>query len=350
MGRVNFVGKAEMELWRVLSKWPITPLSITSYKDVYRVEAVEGSFCLKEVDRRLSRVAALEGALIHFRTKGFTKTAAAHETKEGRLICRDEAGGNFILTDWLAGRKPSFGTSDEDIAAAAVTLAEFHQASEGYDPPPEGKLRNRLNRWPRRFSSFLRQLVELREQLEHKPLLDNFDRLFVEHYPWILDRAEDGWCVLSTSKYDDLVTAAQEARSFCHGDAAQRNFVIADDRGCCLIDFDLLRRDIRIADVYKLLRDVLKKRHWNFQAAQLLLDSYSSVAPLDGEEITVLYALLAYPRKIIHLILRYYIRRDGKASNWPARKFISKFQALAEQQLAVDRFLRDFRSEYSVGK
>ena len=36
-------------------------------------------------------------------------------------------------------------------------------------------------------------------------------------------------------------------------------------------------------------------------------------ASLDLEELTVLYAMLAYPNKIIHLILRYYVKRDGKS-------------------------------------
>ncbi|NLY51971.1 MAG: CotS family spore coat protein [Firmicutes bacterium] len=350
MGRVNYVGRAETELWMVLSDWSITPLSISPYKDVHRVEAEEGSFCLKEVDRRLSRALALEGVLAHLKARGFTKIAMAHETKNGRLISQASNGRNYILTDWLIGRKPSFRTSDEDIVDAAVALAEFHQASEGYTPPSGGKLRNRLNRWPTRFSSRLRQLVKLREQLEHKPLLDNFDRLFVEYYPWILDRAQEGWCVLSTSQYDNLVKAASEARSFCHGDTAERNFVITPEDGCCLIDLDLLRRDIRIADVYKLIRDVLKKRQWDFSSAKLILDSYSSAAPLDLEELIVLYAMLAYPHKVIHLILRYYVKREGKSSTWPARKFIRKLQGLGEQQPAVDRFLQDFRSEYGIGK
>jgi len=350
MGRVNYVGRAETELWMVLSDWHITPLSLSPYKDVHRVEAAEGSFCLKEIDRRSNRALALEGVLAHLEAKGFTKTARAHGTKDGRLISQAVGGRNFILTDWLVGRKPSFRTSDDDIAAAAVTLAEFHQASKGYTPPPGGKLRNRLNKWPIRFSSRLRQLVDLREQLEHKPLLDNFDRIFVEYYPWIRERAEDGCCILAESEYDSLVKAAREARSFCHGDVAERNFVVTLQDGCCLIDLDLVRRDIRIADIYKLLRDVLKKRSWKFPSAKLVLDSYSSVVPLGVEELTVLYAMLAYPHKIIHLILRYYVKRGGKSSSWPARKFITKLQSLGEQQPVVDQFLQDFRDEYGIGK
>ncbi|NLJ68108.1 MAG: CotS family spore coat protein [Firmicutes bacterium] len=343
------MGRAQTELWTVLLDWPITPLSISAYKDVYRVEAEEGSFCLKEVDKRPKRAMALAGVLAHLESKGFTKTAKAYETRDGHLVCRAPTGRNYILTDWLMGRKPDFRTSDEDIGAAAVTLAEFHKASAGYEPSSVGKLRNRLNRWPTRLSSRLRQLVELRDQLEHKPILDNFDRVFMEYYPWILDRAQDGWSVLSTSQYDCLAERAQQASSFCHGDAAERNFVITPEDGCCLIDLDLIRRDIRVADVYKLLRDVLKKRNWSFSSAQLILDAYSSAASLDLEELTVLYAMLAYPNKIIHLILRYYVKRDGKSSTWPARKFIDKLESLGEQQPKVDQFLEDFRREYSIG-
>ena len=92
----------------------------------------------------------------------------------------------------------------------------------------------------------------------------------------------------------------------------------------------------------------MKKRNWSFSGTADL-DAYSSAASLDLEELTVLYAMLAYPNKIIHLILRYYVKRDGKSSTWPARKFIDKLESLGEQQPKVDQFLEDFRREYSIG-
>jgi CotS family spore coat protein len=347
-GRVNYVGRDRAELWGVLANYAISPQTVSPYKDVYQVKALEGLYCLKEIDKKPRRALALEGVFDHLAEQGFARTAKAYRNKQGRMISQTATGRNYILTDWLVGRKPSFANSNEDITGAAVTLALFHRASVGFVAPPGGKLRSRLNRWPSRFRSRLRQVVELRDALDHKPFLDNFDRAFVEYYPWILDRAQDGWCVLSTSQYDQLVEKVQKSHSFCHGDVAERNFVVTDSGEHCLIDLDLVRRDVRVADLYKLLRDVLKKRRWDCSAVKLILDSYSEVDPLTLEEITVLYALLAYPHKIIHLLLRYYIKREGKSYGWSTRKFILKFRELGEQQVMVDRCLERFRDEYNI--
>jgi len=36
----------------------------------------------------------------------------------------------------------------------------------------------------------------------------------MEYYPWILDRAQDGWCILATSQYDQLVEEVRESALF----------------------------------------------------------------------------------------------------------------------------------------
>lgn len=343
------MGKDTTVLWEVLANWPITPRLVTPYKDVYRVQAIEGLYCLKEIDRKPKRALALEGIYEHLQERGFTKTALPYQSQMGRLVAQTAAGHNYVLTDWLVGRRPAFRSSDSDLIGVATTLALFHQASAGFAPPEGGRLRNRLNRWPSRFTSRLREVVRLRENLNHKPFLDNFDRAFVQYYPWILDRAQEGWCVLATSHYDRLVESARQCRTFCHGDVAERNFVLTTSGDYCVIDLDLVRRDIRVADLYKLLRDALKKRRWDFSAAQLVLEAYSDVSPLEPEEITVLYALICYPHKLAHLVLRYYIKREGKSQGWSTRKFIEKLHELGEQQRVVDRFLNDFRNEYHIG-
>jgi CotS family spore coat protein len=347
-GRVNYVGRDRAELMAILANYAISPQTISAYKDVYQVKALEGLYCLKEIDKKPRRALALEGVFEHLAEQGFGKTAKAYHNMQGRMISQTVTGRNYILTEWLVGRKPSFANSNEDIVGATVTLALFHQASVGFIPPPGGKLRSRLNRWPSRFRSRLRQVVTLRGTLDHKPFLDNFDRAFIEYYPWILDRAQDGWYVLSTSQYDTLVEKVEKSHSFCHGDVAERNFVVTASGEYYLIDLDLTRRDVRVADLYKFLRDVLKKCCWDFSVVKLILDSYSEVDPLSPEEIAVLYALLAYPQKIIHLLLRYYIKREGRAYGWSTRKFIDKFRELGEQRVLIDRCLKSFREEYNI--
>lgn len=339
-------GKAD--LLQVLGQWPITPQEVSPYKDVYKVQAAEGLYCLKEIDKKPRRALALEGVMEHLLDKGFAKTAMPLRDLAGRILCQMSSGRHYILTDWLVGRQPVFRSLDEDILGATNTLALFHQASAGFVAPPGGKLRNRLNRWPTRFTSRLRTIVKLREELTHKPFLDNFDRVFVEYYPWILERAQAGWSILATSQYGSLVEATRKSRSFCHGDVAQRNFVVTGSGEYQIIDLDLARWDIRVADLYKLFRDVMKKRHWDFQVARLILEGYSEISPLEPEELSVLYALLCYPHKIIHLVLRYYVKREGKSYSWSTRKFIDKLHELGEQRDMIDTFLDAFQSEYHI--
>ncbi|NLK07378.1 MAG: CotS family spore coat protein [Firmicutes bacterium] len=336
------------DLLQALGEWPITPKGISPYKDVYKVDAEEGIYCLKQVDKKTRRALALEGVLEHLVAEKFTLTAKPHHNNAGRLLSQIRPGVHYILTDWVQGRSPDFRKFDADIVGAAATLALFHNASCGYVPPPGGKLRSRLSRWPTRLISRLREVVRLREELNHKLFLDNFDRAFLQYYPWILDRAEQGLQIFTTPQYDDLVKTARRNNSFCHGDVAQRNFIVGDQGGYYIIDLDLVRRDTKAADLYKLFRDVTKKRRWDFTAAQLILQGYSKITPLKADELAVLYGFLCYPHKIIHLILRYYVKREGKSRGWSTSKFIEKLHELGKRHPMENALLQAFRSEYKI--
>lgn len=345
-GRVKYVG-IRKEIYTILSNWPISVLQVRQYKDVFRVKAREGEYCLKEIEGKKRRVLAIGGVLEHLVNRDFTKTALPHRDRDGRLLT--ESGGRYyVLTDWLDGRKPNFARREDDIRLAAGTLALFHQAAAGYVAPPGTKLKSRLGRWPRRYRSRLRKLVSLREILNHKPYLDRFDRIFLEHYDWMLEKALDALHVLESSAYDRLGEEARRKNSICHADVAERNFVISSTGECSIIDLDLVRYDVRVADIYKLFRDAMKKCRWDFAKAQLILRSYSEVSPLRQEELPVLFAMFEYPHKMLHCVLRYYEKRLIKDYGWSTRKFVEKMEEEGRNRPAIDRFLRVFRQECGI--
>ncbi len=52
----------------------------------------------------------------------------------------------YTLSEWLDGRECDFHNLEE-VKLAAETLAKLHEASKGYDPPENSKLKTDLGRW-----------------------------------------------------------------------------------------------------------------------------------------------------------------------------------------------------------
>ena len=51
----------------------------------------------------------------------------------------------YTLSEWLEGRECDFHNIDE-VKIAAKTLANLHEASKGYDPPENSKLKRDLRK------------------------------------------------------------------------------------------------------------------------------------------------------------------------------------------------------------
>jgi len=328
-----------------LTNWELKPEKIKKIRDVYQVKTAQGYKCLKLVNEKEEKLSFIASALEHLAAKGFTKMAGLVSTREGRPYLVT-SGESWVVTPWIDGYEPKY-PKGEEMAQAATTLAEFHKAADGYRPPEGCNPKNKLGKWIKKLESKAADLDHYRRMLDGKAELSSFDKEFLGKAEWLCQKTRESIHSLRKSAYTRLCKSYNRRRGYplCHGDTAARNFIMTKDGEAYLIDFDSLAIDLRVLDLWRLLRRTLRKGKWDAALANQVLNSYNQVYPLTKEELKILYALLLFPEKPWRVAKEYY-EKEGIKKDWDARGLTEDLRFYLGQQQDYENFLAEFAKKY----
>jgi CotS family spore coat protein len=321
----------------LLAHWPLVPVEIRQFKDVFRVRTVDGDFVLKPLNKTRRRARYLAGLMEHMGSRPGALTPALVRTKSGSALVSEHSRRYWIICRWIGGRTCEWSSLD-DIRLCTAALAGFHQAARGYLPGAGQRPRSYFNRWPEKLANrraaISRHLREARRRY-YTGIGNEFDALVVEHGPMLIGWADQARLVLEASAYPELCQRYEAMQQVVHGDPAGRNFVVTEFGRVRIIDLETCRQDLPAIDVAKLLRRALKKFRWRPEVAEDLLRAYTHQSPLEPELLPVMWAFLAFPTKFYRDLTRYYEERPG----WTLRHHLAKLRKHLRQIRRQDAFL-----------
>ena len=105
-------------------------------------------------------------------------------------------------------------------------------------------------------------------------------------------------------------------------------------------NFEKFKRDVQVEDLYYFLRKVMEKQGWKVRLGDNMLNAYSAIRPLSGDEIEYLKIRLIYPEKFWKVANSYY--HSNKA--WISAKSIEKLDMAIRQTEEKKRFLEEIFS------
>lgn len=296
----------------LLAQWGFTAESIGNIEpvlDVYRVETAQGPMNLKWTRHPDEKLLFIVSALHHLAERGFQQFSRPLPTVDGRPFLVHE-GQHYLLSPWIEGRQADWGRTEE-LTASCRLLAGFHRASRGFKPQP-GKPVRAL------WGSMLPTLAKRCRELER------FARLWTAGKPagpfaeearreadYYLALARFAFNLLKASSYRQMSSRGADQGGLCHGDVAARNFIWTTAGTVHLIDFDGIRQDIFLMDLWKLFRRLMKKFDWRIDLGAQVIAAYESVSPISARELEVLLALTSFPEKYWRLANRLHSGRFG---------------------------------------
>lgn len=310
-------------------------------KGIYELNTDSGKRCLKKINYGVQKLFFIYGAKEHLIKNGFKNIDRYYLNTEGNpyaLVNEDI----YTLSQWIEGRECDF-YKDEDIMLASKKLAELHLASEGYEPPENSKLKSDLCRWPylmeKRVNSFNKMKNMVRKKKNKK---SQFDIEYIKYMDFYKDLGKQSMEILKDSQYESMCAEAEEKMSFCHHDYTYHNILIGENNEVNVVDFDYCKRELRVYDIANFMTKVLKRRDWNMEISDLIINSYNSVSPLREEEYRVLYAFLLFPQRFWRLCNRYYYNE----TTWIQNTFSKKMESLVNEQEVYMEFLKEFKEKY----
>ncbi len=292
--------------------YPIQLEEILPLKEgkVWLVKAREGPFILKALHFPVEESLFIMKAMRHLQTAGFENFNRVAATENGESLVGD-GGKYFFLSRFVPGRAADF-TETADMESAVATLASFHRAARGFDPPPfPGRIKWGV--WPTMIEAKMEDLRRFGEMVKKKRKRTHFDCLYLRHYPYYLDEMAAAAGYFQGAAYLALSRAEREAGGFCHHDLAHHNFLIAENGAAGLIDFDYAIADLRVHDLANFLVKLLKHHNWDEAVALFALEAYDKAETINREERRVLLGMLRFPQDFWQVAFARYAEESREA-------------------------------------
>lgn len=330
-----------MREFEIARQFDIEIESIKPNKGVYLLKTNKGMRCLKKINYGTQKLLFVYGAKEHLIQKGFTKVDKYCLNIEGNpyATVNDDF---YTLSEWIEGRECDFHNKEE-LQKAAQNLAEMHQASKGYDPPENSKLKTDLGRWPHLMDKRIKSFEKMREMARKRNVKSSFDLCYIKSVGFYKDLGKRAMAVLEDSEYMEICRITEEDKSFCHHDYTYHNIIIDTEENYNIIDFDYCKKEVRAYDLSAFMIKVLKRVDWDMEYAQLIIDAYNEVTTLSTDEYRLLYAFFLFPQRFWRLSNRYYYNEV----NWAPTTFNNKINDLIEEQENYMRFIEEFKKYYN---
>ncbi|MGI6711964.1 MAG: CotS family spore coat protein [Bacillota bacterium] len=311
-------------------------------KGVFRIKAKEGDYCLKRTDRRTSKLIFIYSVLKHLVDSGFHQVSVPVLSQEGQPFVT--SGRNiYSMTKWVSGVSCDF-KRNHHLAAAAGTLAEFHNHAQHLKVLPGGKARVMYYQWPKQFLKRIEDLREYQKICKGKSSLTDFEKRYLKYADYFIDLGEKSYHTLQMSSYSQLAREAERRKTFTHRDIAARNFIIGRDGLAYLIDFDYCRYDLRLTDVVRMIERTLKFFKWSPGKADFILKNYNRVNLLSPEEYTVMLAFFQFPQKFWRISNRYF----HKQKRWQEEGYLKKLSSATRKLEQKEAFIKAFEKIYCL--
>lgn len=318
-----------------LARYPLRVAECRPVRGVVRLDTDQGPVCLKRSESSEGKFHFIHEAIEHLSNKGFGRVARVVADSEGSLYFRRHRG-IYYLTNWIDGDEISFH-SVGDAVDAARTLGIFHEASKGFEPSENARIKYRWEKWPGKLRTRLQGLKRFKTIAGTRQVPTDFDRLLLRYVDYFYNQGLQALDLLARCNYSALITAAQNQRFFAHHDYTYHNLIRSrGDGSLYIIDFEYCTFDLKSYDLSKLIMKVLKRHNWDFDLARQILDAYREGTDLSHDEYPVMSAFFYFPQRVWRATDRYYYEKR----DWPESKFLEKLETEVEHIESRVAFLR----------
>ncbi len=315
--------------------------SLKPNKGVYYLKTNMGNKCLKKINYGIQKLMFVHGAKEYLISKDFKSLDRYNLNIDGMpyaLVNEDI----YTLSEWIDGKELDYENKNE-LREAAINLANLHNASKGYEPPENSKLKTDLGRWAYLMQKRINSFEKMKDMARKRGVKTQFDFEYAKNVAFFTEIGKKAMKVLAESKYDEICKVTEEEKLFCHHDYTHHNIIIDNKNNYNVIDFDYCKREIRVYDVASFIIKICKRMDWNIEYANIIIDGYNEIYNIKEEEYKVLFAFLLFPQRFWRLSNRYYYNEV----NWSQGTYVSKLNALSEERDNYLEFIENFKKIYN---
>ena len=293
MATVQTLNKIRQTLEKHLGK----KIVLKANKGVYYLRTNKGERCLKKINYGPQKLLFVYGAKEHLIKNGFNMVDRYFLNIEGEpyALVNEVL---YTLSEWLEGRECDFHNVEE-VKLAAKTLATMHEASKGYDPPENSKLKSDLGRWPHLMEKRIKSLDKMRDMIRKKNNKSEFDLLYLKSMEFYKEMGKKAFDTLQGSAYYDLCSVTEKEKSFCHHDFTYHIIILDDNNDVHVIDFDFCKRKfVDVQVIFHKMEQRTLTAAYKFYCGRNLEDAHTAEADTRATYEVLMAQLDRYPEEL----------------------------------------------------
>lgn len=321
----------------VNSNYDINVINAVKIKNVYRLEGKEVNYCLKVVHYEFGHFLFILEAIKHLFKRGFNNIPEIIFTKYGNDYINF---GEYYayLTIWITARECNYD-NPLDLILASSTLASLHKKSENYVVTKNMHPRDNWLKWNEVFKTRKEEILDFKNKIEKKTIRTQFDQNYDSMINKEIERAAKAIEHLKSTNYINKMKLEMKKNGFCHHDYAHHNVLINKNAEVNIIDFDYCILDTHLHDLSSLLIRRLKNGKWDLSSAIYILDVYSSIYSVLGDDIGIMAAFMEFPQEFWQIGIQYYWEKQP----WQEENFLSKLKRIEVDRNERQEFVEEFR-------
>ncbi len=332
----------EYEL-EILDQYDLGIKGTRKIRGAFFCDTKEGTMLLKETKVSDRRALLLYQILEELEKNKHIKLDLPIYNKEGKLITTSRYGKNYMMKHWFIGKECDV-TNETQILRAVSELAKLHKewtfpkltsrdSSEEKEERSEPMIGRSLQE---EFIRHNREMKKVRNYIRKRVSKGNFEFLYLENFEKMFCLAEKITEKLKGFECAELYEKSIEQKTLVHGDYNYHNILFTAE-GAVVTNFEHVRIDVQVHDLYYFMRKVLEKNQWNYELGNAMLQTYNRERKLQKNEIEYLALCLAYPEKFWKMASTYY--HSNKA--WIPEKNVEKLKLVIEQTDERIKFLNE---------
>lgn len=312
----------------------VTVLSIEKIKNVYKIVAVEGDFCLKQIKYDFYRLKHILEVFDYLKENEFDNILDIICTNNGEKYI-EYNNIYFYMTSWLESRQLNY-SNNYDLIRAAQNIAKFHNYSKGFKPSVDTDVDIRYMKWIQIFDKKINDILNFKDIIENKEELSLFDKIYLKNIDKNISLANEAVENLYKYDYKKVMKETVKKNYICHHDLANHNLLLDKNGKVYFIDFDYIVIDTYLHDIGSFIYRCLKYGRWYYEKFNLIIRSYKDVKKISNKEMLLIISFILFPNDFWQIGFQYYEEKIL----WKEEKFIKRISRIEDDREEKSHFLR----------
>ena len=224
-----------------------------------------------------------------------------------------------------------------DLNHIILVLAKFHKAATNVDSTIKDVHTVHIKNMYNYYRGRIVQNQYVKKMITHSKHKTNFEMMFLEGSAFYEELEELALIQSNEETYQHLIDESRQNHKVAHNEYAYHAVSKTKDGQYVMNHLDGCNYGVQLLDLVHILVRIMQKNNWDIGLLYDLIETYNSINPITGDDLSVLKMLLIFPEKYNNICLKYIMTKR----RWNYNMFEQKWMNMLDYQKMQEKAARE---------